>query len=148
MFNLILLFCLRITGIFGSASHRRALIITFMVMGLHAILIFTPVIIIVSSFDIHFYLRKCWASCDWHMLSASVPKDSQCQILCGANVDENRRSSMTRLGTNYILDAGLISLAALELLLSILTTILCIKQVFGLCSMKSEVDSSVSYNIF
>jgi hypothetical protein len=80
-----------ITGIFGSASHRRALIITFMVMGFHAILIFTPVIIIVSSFDIHFYLRECWAGCDWHLLSASVPKNSQCQILCGTNVDENKR---------------------------------------------------------
>lgn len=45
----------RITGIFGSASHRRGLIITFMLMGFHAVLIFAPIVIIVSSFDIHFY---------------------------------------------------------------------------------------------
>lgn len=51
---------------------------------------------------------------------------------------------MTRLGTNYVLDAGLIALSALELLLSILTTIICIKEVFGLCSMKNNVDNAVS----
>ncbi|KAI6191573.1 hypothetical protein M3Y97_00242600 [Aphelenchoides bicaudatus] len=150
-----------ITGIFGSASHRRALIITFMIMGFHAIFIFTPVVIIVSSFDIHFYNRECFALCDWHLLSASVlpkkdtvghnktwhPDDfasSRCQILCGANIDENKRNTMTRLGTNYVLDAGLISLASLELLLSILTTIICIKEVFGLCSMKSSVDNATT----
>jgi len=133
-----------VTGIFGSASHRRALIITFMIMSIHAIFIFTPVIIIVSSFDIHFYNRECFAACDWHLLSASLPENSKCQILCGANIDENKRNTMIRLGTNYVLDAGLISLAALELLLSVLTTILCIKQVFGLCSLKAGSDSSTT----
>lgn len=45
----------RIIGICGSASHRRGLIIAFMLMGLHAAFIFAPIVIIVSSFDIHFY---------------------------------------------------------------------------------------------
>ncbi|KAH7719021.1 Protein M60.6 [Aphelenchoides avenae] len=132
-----------ITGIFGSASHRRGLIITFMLMGFHAVLIFAPIVIIVSSFDIHFYNRECWGQCDWHLLSASLPKNSKCQILCGENIDDNRRSTMSRLGTDYRLDAGLISLAILELLLSVVTTVLCCRQVFGLCSLgKSDISAS------
>jgi len=120
-----------ITGILGSASHRRGLIIAFMVMGLHGIAIVAPAITIASSFDIHFYNRECWGHCDWHLLSASVPKNSRCQILCGENIDDNQKSSMSRLGTDYRLDAGLISLAILEFLLSICTTVLCFKQIFG-----------------
>jgi hypothetical protein len=132
-----------ITGIFGSASHRRGLIITFMLMGFHAVLIFAPAVIIVSSFDIHFYNRECWGQCDWHLLSVSMPKDSKCQILCGENIDDNRRNTMSRLGTDYRLDAGLISLAILELLLSVVTTVLCSRQVFGLCSLgKSDATAS------
>lgn len=54
-------------------------------------------------------------------------------------------STMSRLGTDYRLDAGLISLAILELLLSVVTTVLCCRQVFGLCSLgKSDVSVSVS----
>ncbi|KAI6205505.1 hypothetical protein M3Y94_00799900 [Aphelenchoides besseyi] len=130
-----------VVGIFGSASHRRSLIITSMVLGFHTIFIFMPVIIIVSSFDIHFYKRECWGQCDWHLLSASLPQNSRCQILCGDNIDEYKRSTMSRLGTDYRLDAGIISLATLELLLSIVTTILCIKQVFGF-SMQDESNTA------
>uniref|UniRef100_A0A915EMR1 Uncharacterized protein n=1 Tax=Ditylenchus dipsaci TaxID=166011 RepID=A0A915EMR1_9BILA len=120
-----------VIGIFGSASHRRGLIIAFMLMGLHGVIIFAPMIIIASSFDIHFYKRECWGSCDWHLLSASIPKNSRCQILCGDNIDSNQKSSMSRLGTDYRLDAGLITLAIMEMLLSLATTALCFKEVFG-----------------
>ncbi|CAD5227522.1 unnamed protein product [Bursaphelenchus okinawaensis] len=130
-----------VIGIFGSASHRRALIIAFMIMGIHAILVFVPATIIVASFDIHFYNRECYGECDWHLLSASLPRNSRCQILCGSNIDDNRRSSMSRLGTDYRLDAGIISLACLELILSLVTTVLCIKQVFGLCSLNKAHNS-------
>ncbi|KAI6244046.1 hypothetical protein M3Y99_00074000 [Aphelenchoides fujianensis] len=130
-----------VVGIFGSASHRRSLIIAYMILGFHAIFIFMPVIIIVSSFDIHFYKRECWGQCDWHLLSASLPQNSQCQILCGQHIDENKRSTMSRLGTDYRLDAGIISLAILELLLSVLTTVLCIKEVFGL-SLQDEANTA------
>ncbi|KAK6031259.1 hypothetical protein OSTOST_02585, partial [Ostertagia ostertagi] len=44
-----------LVGLCGAASYRRGLVITFLVMSIHAIIIFVPAIIIVSSFDIHFY---------------------------------------------------------------------------------------------
>jgi len=50
----------RVVGIFGSASRRRGLIITGMVMGIHAVGIVAPAAIISSSFDIHFYKQSCW----------------------------------------------------------------------------------------
>uniref|UniRef100_A0AC34RSY7 Uncharacterized protein n=1 Tax=Panagrolaimus sp. JU765 TaxID=591449 RepID=A0AC34RSY7_9BILA len=62
-----------ITGICGAASYRRGLIITFMIMSLHAALIFVPALIVTSSFDIHFYNHECWGECDWHLLAVSVP---------------------------------------------------------------------------
>jgi vacuolar-type H+-ATPase subunit I/STV1 len=120
-----------IAGICGAASHRRGLIITFFVMGFHAILIFVPTVIITSSFDIHFYNHECWGECDWHLLSAYLPKNSKCQILCGQNIDDSLRLSMTRLGTDYRLDAGIITLACIEFLLSIVTTVICAQQFFG-----------------
>uniref|UniRef100_A0A7E4VFI7 Tetraspanin n=1 Tax=Panagrellus redivivus TaxID=6233 RepID=A0A7E4VFI7_PANRE len=120
-----------IAGICGAASHRRGLIITFFLMGMHAIAIFVPTVIITSSFDIHFYNQQCFGECDWHLLSAYLPKDSKCQILCGANIDDNQRLSMNRLGTDYRLDAGIIALACIELFISIGTTVLCAQQIFG-----------------
>ena len=39
--------------------------------------------------------------------------------------------SMSRLGTDYRLDAGLISLAGAEFFLSIAVTALCARQIFG-----------------
>ncbi len=99
-----------IIGIFGSASQRRGLIITFLVMGIHAVTMIAPMAIVYSSFDIHFYKvafhlyhmcvvrmgrfrvqKECWGACDWHLLSASLPKNSRCQILCGDEIEENRR---------------------------------------------------------
>ncbi|EPB70794.1 hypothetical protein ANCCEY_10117 [Ancylostoma ceylanicum] len=47
-----------LVGLCGAASYRRGLVITFLVMSIHAIIIFVPAIIIVSSFDIHFYQRS------------------------------------------------------------------------------------------
>lgn len=44
-----------VTGICGAASHRRGLIITFLIMSIHAAFIFVPTTIVTSSFDIHFY---------------------------------------------------------------------------------------------
>lgn len=122
-----------VTGILGSASHRRGLIITFLVMGLHGVVIIAPVVVISSTFDIHFYNRECWGECDWHLLSASVPNNSRCQILCGENLDANQKSSMSRLGTDYRLDAGLIALAVLEFLLCVVHSVLCFKQIFASC---------------
>lgn len=135
-----------VLGIFGSASHRRGLIIAFMIMGLHGVLIFAPIIIISSSFDIHFYNNQCWGECDWHLLSASLPKNSRCQILCGDNIDSNLKSSMSRLGTDYRLDAGLISLAILEFFLSLTTTGLCVRQIFG-CSSREQPANTAGTNV-
>jgi len=120
-----------VVGIFGSASRRRGLVISGMVMGIHAVGIVSPAAIISSSFDIHFYKQKCWGECDWSLLSASIPANSRCQILCGDAGNENRRRSMSRLGTDYRLDAGLISLAGAEFFLSIAVTALCARQIFG-----------------
>ncbi|KAK6759196.1 hypothetical protein RB195_021053 [Necator americanus] len=113
-----------LVGLCGAASYRRGLVITFLVMSIHAIIIFVPAIIIVSSFDIHFYQHECWGECDWHLLATSLPRNSRCQIMCGDHVDDNMRVSMTRLGTDYRLDAGLIAAAILELLLALATTII------------------------
>lgn len=122
-----------IIGICGAASHRRGLILAFMVMSLHAVLIFVPAIIIVSSFDIHFYQAECFGECDWHLLAASLPKNSRCQILCGENIDDNKRSSMTRLGTEYRLDAGIIAAAILEMILSLLSASFCCREICAEC---------------
>ncbi|WKY15598.1 hypothetical protein Q1695_000797 [Nippostrongylus brasiliensis] len=113
-----------LVGLCGAASYRRGLVITFLVMSIHAIIIFVPAIIIVSSFDIHFYQHECWGECDWHLLATSLPRNSRCQIMCGDHVDDNMRVSMTRLGTDYRLDAGLIAAAILELLLALATTVI------------------------
>lgn len=122
-----------IVGICGSASHRRGLILAFMVMSLHAVLIFVPAIVIVSSFDIHFYQAECYGECDWYLLAASLPKNSRCQILCGENLDDNKKSSMTRLGTEFRLDAGIIAAAILELFLSLLSAALCCREICADC---------------
>uniref|UniRef100_A0A915Q0D7 Uncharacterized protein n=1 Tax=Setaria digitata TaxID=48799 RepID=A0A915Q0D7_9BILA len=122
-----------IIGICGSASHRRGLILAFMVMSLHAILIFTPAIVIVSSFDIHFYQAKCFGECDWHLLATSLPENSRCQILCGENIDDNKRSSMTRLGTEYRLDAGIIAATILQMILSFFSASLCCREICVEC---------------
>ncbi|OZC08554.1 hypothetical protein X798_04488 [Onchocerca flexuosa] len=122
-----------IIGICGSASHRRGLILAFMLMNLHAILIFVPAIIIVSSFDIHFYQAECFGECDWHLLTPSLPENSRCQILCGENIDDNKRSLMTRLGTEYRLDAGIIAATILQMVLSLFSASLCCREVCMEC---------------
>ncbi|VDK34347.1 unnamed protein product [Gongylonema pulchrum] len=118
-----------IVGICGSASHRHGLILAFMIMSFHAVFIFAPTIVIVSSFDIHFYQAECFGQCDWHLLATSLPKNSRCQILCGENIDDNKRSSMTRLGTEYRLDAGIIAAAILQLILSVFSASLCCRDI-------------------
>uniref|UniRef100_A0A914C1A5 Uncharacterized protein n=1 Tax=Acrobeloides nanus TaxID=290746 RepID=A0A914C1A5_9BILA len=137
-----------IIGICGSASHRRGLIIAFMLMGLHAAFIFAPIVIIVSSFDIHFFNHECWGECDWTLLSASLPRDSRCQILCGKEaIDENRLSTMSRLGTDYRIDAGLITLSIIEFLLSVATTILCFRQIFGFMSAEKCINPTANVEL-
>uniref|UniRef100_A0A183GI43 G_PROTEIN_RECEP_F2_4 domain-containing protein n=1 Tax=Heligmosomoides polygyrus TaxID=6339 RepID=A0A183GI43_HELPZ len=84
-----------LVGLCGAASYRRGLVITFLVMSIHAIIIFVPAIIIVSSFDIHFYQHECWGECDWHLLATSLPRNSRCQIMCGDHVDDNMRVYVT-----------------------------------------------------
>ncbi|CAI4224025.1 unnamed protein product [Auanema sp. JU1783] len=116
-------------GLCGAASYRRGLVITFLVMAIHAIIIFVPAVIIVSSFDIHFYQHECWGECDWHLLATSLPSNSRCQIMCGDHVDDNMRMTMTRLGTDYKLDAGLIAAAIVELGLAIGTTVIASKTI-------------------
>ncbi|VDN01201.1 unnamed protein product [Thelazia callipaeda] len=118
-----------IIGICGAASRRRALILGFMIMSLHASLIFAPAIIIVSSFDIHFYQAECFGECDWHLLGTSLPQNSRCQILCGENIDDNRRNSMTRLGTEYRLDAGIIAATILQLILFLVSAFVCCREI-------------------
>ncbi|CAJ0568440.1 unnamed protein product, partial [Mesorhabditis spiculigera] len=108
-----------IVALLGAASYRRGLVIATVVMSIHAILILVPGIVIVSSFDIHFFKHECYGACDWHLLSASLPDNSRCQILCGEIVDGHHKSMMTRLGTDYRLDAGIIGLAGAELLVAI-----------------------------
>lgn len=60
---------------------------------------------------------------------------------------------MTRLGTDYRIDSGLIALAIIEFFLSIFTAILCFKQIFGIQNKSKNVDeqyiinSYVSYNL-
>ena len=145
---------------------------------MHAILIFVPAIIIVSSFDIHFYqvssLRVhtlwlpynynflftclCWArvlgivwlaSSD-HFVSSeqslpdSVRKEcwrSQKKVSSGipifikiflaalVSIISYICSTMTRLGTDYRLDAGLIACAILEFFLAIVTLIIAAKTI-------------------
>uniref|UniRef100_A0A0M3HY69 Uncharacterized protein n=1 Tax=Ascaris lumbricoides TaxID=6252 RepID=A0A0M3HY69_ASCLU len=129
-----------IIGICGAASHRRGLIIAFMIMSLHAAIIFVPSIIIVSSFDIHFYQAECFGECDWHLLATSLPKNSRCQILCGENIDDNKRSTMTRLGTEYRLDAGIIAATILEMILAVVSTSLCCRDICSLCRTSSRTD--------
>uniref|UniRef100_A0A914USB4 Uncharacterized protein n=1 Tax=Plectus sambesii TaxID=2011161 RepID=A0A914USB4_9BILA len=124
-----------IVGICGAASYRRGLVIAFLVMCLHAAVIFVPIIVIASSFDIHFYQHECWGQCDWPLLATSLPKDSRCQILCGEAIDENRRTTMTRLGTDYRLDAGIIAAALIEFFLSWVTAALCFRGVCELCGL-------------
>uniref|UniRef100_A0A0K0EEB4 MARVEL domain-containing protein n=1 Tax=Strongyloides stercoralis TaxID=6248 RepID=A0A0K0EEB4_STRER len=128
-----------IVGIVGAASRRRGIIIAFMIMSLHAILIFCPAIIITASFDIHFYQHECWGVCDWHLLTTNIGQDSKCQILCGASVDYQKRSTMTRLGTDYKLMAGLITISIIELLLTIASTLVCSQDIFkGHCNILSS----------
>ncbi|CAJ0962266.1 unnamed protein product, partial [Mesorhabditis belari] len=127
-------------GLCGAASYRRGLVIAILVMSVHAILIFVPGIVIVSSFDIHFHKHECWGSCDWHLLATSLPQNSQCQILCGTNVDEHKRSVMTRLGTDYRLDAGLIALAGLELLFAIATFLISLKIICSKITQQPIVE--------
>ncbi|CAD6190500.1 unnamed protein product [Caenorhabditis auriculariae] len=119
-----------VIGLCGSASYRRGLVITYLVMSVHAIFILVPAIIIVSSFDIHFYQHECWGECDWHLLATSFPNNSRCQILCGQHVDETMRRRMTRLGTDYRLDAGIIAAAILEFFLAIATTVIASRTLF------------------
>ncbi|CAL2051449.1 unnamed protein product [Caenorhabditis brenneri] len=120
-----------LVGICGSASYRRGLVITYLVMCIHSIFIFVPAIITVSSFDIHFYQHECWGECDWHLLATSFPTNSRCQIMCGDHVDDAMRRRMTRLGTDYRLDAGLIAAAILEFLLSIVTCVVASRTLFS-----------------
>jgi len=138
-----------ITGICGAASYRRGLIIAFLIMSLHAAIIFVPTTIITSSFDIHFYNHECWGECDWHLLSVSLPQDSKCQILCGKNIDDSQKLSMNRLGTDYRLDAGIITLACIEMILALMTTFVCSQQLFGLCNpaAKAEIAATEQSNI-
>jgi len=126
-----------VIGICGSASHRRGLLIAYLVMGIHSAAIFAPIIVIVSSFDIHFYQHECWGECDWHLLAPRLSQNSRCQILCGEHVDDFRRGTMTRLGTDYRLDAGMIAGACLEILLAILTVALCIR---GICNVRGFIS--------
>ncbi|VDM91519.1 unnamed protein product [Litomosoides sigmodontis] len=96
-----------IIGICGSASHRRSLILAFM--------------------------AKCFGECDWHLLATSLPENSRCQILCGENIDDNKRSLMTRLGTEYRLDAGIIAATILQMGLSLFSASVCCREICMEC---------------
>ncbi|PAV88989.1 hypothetical protein WR25_14948 [Diploscapter pachys] len=118
-----------VIGLLGATSYRRGLVIAFLVMNIHAILIFVPTIIIYSGFDIHFYKHECYGECDWHLLS--MPNNSRCQIFCGTNVSDNMKGFMTRLGTDYRLDAGLIALSICELIIAIISATVSSKTLCG-----------------
>jgi len=109
--------------------------IAYLVMCMHSMLIFVPLIVIVSSFDIHFYQHECWGQCDWHLLAPRLSHNSRCQILCGENVDEFSRGHFTRLGTEYRLDAAMIAGAGLELLLALATAVLCTRGICSICGL-------------
>lgn len=53
---------------------------------------------------------------------------------------------MTRLGTDYRIDAGLIALAIIELFLSVYTAFLCFKQIFGLFNRRRNFDEQSTLN--
>ncbi|VDD89621.1 unnamed protein product [Enterobius vermicularis] len=136
-----------VIGILGAASHRQSLLIAFMVMSIHVIMIFVPAIVIVSSFDIHFHQAECFAQCDWHLLATSLPKDSKCQILCGANVTDNQRSQMSRLGTDFKLDAGIIAASILELIFALGSAILCGRKLGAVCRQTNKDEEVPIMNV-
>lgn len=90
--------------------------------------------------------HECWGECDWHLLSASLPQDSKCQILCGKNLDDSSKLLMNRLGTDYRLDAGIIALACIEFILALLTTFVCSQQLFGFCNPDIKEDTIAASN--
>lgn len=56
---------------------------------------------------------------------------------------------MNRLGTDYRLDAGIITLACLEMILALMTTFVCSQQLFGFCNpaAKAEIAATEQSNI-
>lgn len=160
-----------LVGMCGAASYRRGLVITFLVMSIHAIIIFVPTVIIVSSFDIHFFQVILLPSnydteCNFSM-NVGVNVTGTCWLLvCQPIADvkffventlmiiweceqqtrgtENKLATifrtMTRLGTDYRLDAGLITAAIIELGLAIASTVICTKTICG--SGKVRADST------
>ncbi|CAB3399591.1 unnamed protein product [Caenorhabditis bovis] len=129
-----------IVGIMGSASYRRSLVVAYLVMSIHAVVIFVPAIIIASSFDIHFYQHECWGYCDFHLLTFS--SNSQCQINCGSKVDPSMRRNMTRLGTDVRLDAGMIAAASIEFILAIVTCIVAARTLLAPLKDSQELDNN------
>uniref|UniRef100_A0A0N5AHY4 Tetraspanin n=1 Tax=Syphacia muris TaxID=451379 RepID=A0A0N5AHY4_9BILA len=127
-----------IIGIIGAASKRRSFLLSFMLMSVHVAVIFVPTVIIVSSFDIHFNKAECFAQCEWHLLAPTLPRDSKCQILCGGLVTENQKDKMSRLGTDFRLDAGIIAASILEMLFGVGSALLSCRILGCLCQRQRK----------
>uniref|UniRef100_A0AC35UIH2 Solute carrier family 40 protein n=1 Tax=Rhabditophanes sp. KR3021 TaxID=114890 RepID=A0AC35UIH2_9BILA len=128
-----------VIGLCGITSKRKMLVICYLIFVIHSLVVFTPVIIITASFDIRiFYQNECYGECNFHLLSMLNQKHTKCQILCGDDVDNQQRSSMTRLGSDIKLLLSLITFASVNCIISTISVIVCLQHLFNFCLLTKE----------
>lgn len=118
-------------GICGASSFRRGLVTAFLVMCIHAALILVPAIIASSAKAISDSNLDCYVSCE----------RSVCQVFCGDDEIKNLpKRSLKPIRADLRLEIGLISIAVLELLLSLVSGVLSAR---ALCEGCGVVDQAV-----
>lgn len=114
-------------GISGSSSYRRGLMSAFLVMSLHVALICVPAIIATSVKAILDSNKDCYSSCEMNI----------CKVVCGLEKDNVPKGSLTAISSDVRIDIGMLGMAAIELIISLLSAFLC---GMGVCESFGMVD--------
>jgi len=113
-------------GICGSATYRRGLMVAYMVMSVHSTVLFAPALIAFSVVAMLLDQHGCYFQCD-------LFGQKLCRLLCQGATDWDwipNESCRT-------VDIGLIVTACFELLLALVSAILCCR---GVCEAFGLVD--------
>jgi len=120
-------------GICGSATYRRGLMVAYMVMSVHSTVLFAPALIAFSAFAMILDQHGCYFQCD-------IFGKNLCRLLCQGAADWDwvpNESCRT-------VDIGLIVTACLELLLALVSAVLCCR---GVCEAFGLVDPETLQNV-
>ncbi|CDW52304.1 zf-MYND and CD20 domain containing protein [Trichuris trichiura] len=107
-------------GICGAASCRRALLVAYATMCLHALVLVVPAMLVYSSLAVHFHEDGCYVYCS-HLTWT-------CKLLCQGSPGWQGLPPQSK---GRVVDIGLITTAVVEFLLALSSAILSFHLVCG-----------------